>query len=226
MRPRVTVVVWLLVAATASPVRAQTCQGATPVVNKPGFRPNTTMAFALVDSPSGHPFPPGAVPCVWRAFQAWTAANAETMLGVRFVPGPGGIRVRFDDARGLLPDRVAGGWTDGERDADGALLGATIWLSPDRRLMDSCAAVTKAVLHELGHLHGLGDHRGPRGSSVMNDFERKNDRGGRVAVAPSPCDARQAARASAVLGAGAARLTLAGTAVTTLSLADDTIRRR
>lgn len=226
MRPRVTVVVWLLVAATASPLRAETCRGAAPVVNKPGFRPNSTIAFALVDSPNGQPFPAGAMPCVWRAFQAWTAANAETMLGVRFVPGPGGIRVRFDDARGLLPDRVAGGWTDAERDVDGALVGATIWLSPDRRLMDSCEAVTKAVLHEIGHLHGLADHRGPHGSSVMNDFERKNDRGGRVAVAPSPCDARQAVRASAVLGAGAVRLTLAGPAVAALRLDGDEIRRR
>lgn len=224
MRPRVTVVVWLLVATTASPLQAQTCQGATPVVNKPGFRPNSTIAFALVGSPNGRPFPLDAIPCVWRAFQAWTAANAETMLGVRFVPGPGGVRVRFDDDGGLLPDRVAGGWTDGERDVDGALVGATIWLSPDRRLMDSCTAITKAVLHELGHLHGLADHRGPHGSTVMNDFQWKNDRGGRVAPEPSRCDAVQAARASAVLRAGV-RLASADGPVVSLSLADDEVRR-
>lgn len=226
MRPRVTVVVWLLVAALASPLQAEICRGEAPGVNKPGFRPHSTVAYALVDSPAGRPFPAAAIPCAWRAFQAWTAANVETLLDVRFVPGPGGITVRFDDERGRLPDRVAGGWTDGERAVDGALERATIWLSPDRRLMDSCVAITKAVLHELGHLHGLADHRGPNGSTVMNDFERKNDRGGRVALEPSICDARQAVRASAVLAAGASSLTLARTATAAFGLGGDDLRRR
>lgn len=109
MRPRVTVVVWLLVAALASPLQAETCRGGAPGVNKPGFRPNTTVPFALVESPDGRPFPAAARPCVWRAFEAWTLANAVSALGVRFVPGPGGVIVRFDEPRGTLPSRVAGG---------------------------------------------------------------------------------------------------------------------
>lgn len=225
MRPRVTVVVWLLVVATASPSQAQTCRGNAPAVNKPGFRPGTTIPFALLDSPSGTPFPADAGPCVERAFEAWTAANAATALGVRFVPGPGGVVVRFDDRRGHLPSFVAGGWMDAERSQDGALVGATIWLSPNRHLISSCRGITKVVLHELGHLHGLADHRGLPGTTVMNDFQFKNDRGGRVALEPSRCDAEQAAEASAVLSS----TTLAATALVaraTHGWADDAWRRR
>lgn len=225
MRPRVTVVVWLLVAATASPTQAQICRGTAPAVNKPGFRPNATIPFALLDSPSGTPFPAEAAVCVQQAFAAWTTANAATALGVRFVPGAGGIVVRFDDRRGHLPSFAAGGWTDAERSRDGALVGATIWLSPNRRLLSSCRGITKAVLHELGHLHGLADHRGDPGTTVMNDFQFKNDRGGRVALEPSPCDAAQAVEASAAL-ASATRTVTALVARATHGLADDPWRRR
>lgn len=226
MRPRVTVVVWLLVAAMAAPSQAQTCRGAAPVVNKPGFRPNSTIPYLVLDAPDGRPFPAEATVCVQRAFEAWTAANVATALDVRFVPGPGGIVVRFDEPHGHLPSFAAGGWTDAERSIDGALVGATIWVSPNRRLIDSCAGITKVVLHELGHLHGLADHRGPNGSTVMNNFEFKNDRGGRVAVEPSRCDALQAAEASAVLtSASTAAATLVARAMPIVTT-DDPFRRR
>jgi hypothetical protein len=201
MRTRGVAVVWVLVTAMGVVPAAQTCGPVPPRVNKPGFRPSAIITYAVAPSPSGLPFPEAMVPCVARAFDAWTAANAESSLDVRFVPGPGGIVVRFDDLRRLLPRDVAGAWLNAMRAADGALEGAEILLSPNPAVLDSCLGVTKTVLHEIGHLHGLADHAGPKGSSVMNSLGRKNDRGGRIPTAPTSCDALQASSASAIVSA-------------------------
>ena len=91
---------------------------------------------------------------------------------------------------------AGGGWTGGVRAEDGYLEQANIWLSADRRLLDSCDGVTKVLLHEIGHLHGLGDVRSYAGPSVMNRAARRNDTGGRIPLAPTGCDARQAWRAA------------------------------
>jgi len=118
-------------------------------------------------------------------------------LNVRFVPGQGGIVVRFDKAGGLvIPERRAGGWTEPVRSTDGLLTQANIWLSADERLLDSCEGLTKTLLHELGHLHGLADREALAGPSVMNRVAGKNDRGGAIPIAPTMCDAAQARRAS------------------------------
>lgn len=185
-----------LVAALGARPTAQTCAAGGPKVNKPGFRPNTTVQYMVAPTPSGQPFPADRLACVARAFEAWTLANQESSLAVRFEYGEGGIVVRFDDARHLLPADVAGAWSDGERDGDGALERAVIWLSPNEKVLDSCEGVTKTVLHELGHLHGLADHRGRRGTSVMNSLRRKNDRGEGLPLMPTRCDALQASTAS------------------------------
>lgn len=199
MGTRRTAIVVALLAAMGARGAAQTCVAGAPRVNKPGFRPSATIVYAVAPSPSGRPFPDAMVPCVERAFDAWTAANAQSSLGVYFVPGPGGIVVRFDDLRRMLPRDVAGAWMNGARGSDGALEAAEILLSPNPAVLDSCLGVTKTVLHELGHLHGLADHRGRKGSSVMNNLGRKNDRGGRIPTAPTACDALQASSASAVV---------------------------
>jgi hypothetical protein len=196
-----TVVVCLLVAAQSAGADSRICRAGGPDVNKRGFRPNAVVAYDMAASPSGRPFPIEKIPCVWRAFHAWTKVNAETALGVRFVPGQGGILVRYADAEGSLPTRVAGGWAYPVRAEDGALLSATIWLSTDRRVLDGCDGVTKTVLHELGHLHGLADFRGPAGTTVMNSLDRKDDSGKRLPMAPTVCDARMAVMASAALQA-------------------------
>jgi hypothetical protein len=197
----VTVVGWLLAVVVAGPSEAQTCRADPPRISKPGFRPNVTISYAVTPSPRGVPFPPDQLACVWRAFQAWTDANDESALGVRFVPGPGGIVVRYDDALGLLPRHAAAGWTRPVRADDGGLVAAEILLSPDGAVLDRCDGVTKTVLHELGHLHGLADRPDGAGPSVMNDGIRKNDRGGRIPLRPTPCDAAQARVASAMAGA-------------------------
>jgi hypothetical protein len=199
MKKLFTVVVCLLVAAPSAEAESGMCRAGAPDVNKRGFRPNATVPYDMTAAPSGRPFPLEKIACVWRAFNAWTKANAQTALGVRFVPGPGGIVVRYADAEGRLPTYVAGGWTHPERAEDGALLRATIWLSTDRHVLDSCDGVTKTVLHELGHLHGLADHRGPAGTTVMNNLDRKNDSGKRLPMTPTACDAQQAVLASAQL---------------------------
>ena len=201
MGRRLTLFVCLLAAVAAAPGEAQTCRGAAPRVNKQGFRPQQTVAFSVAPSPDGRPFPADKLLCVWRAFQAWTEANAATALGVRFVHGMDGIVVRFVDVEKPLPRYVAGGWADGEREDDGALRRASIWLSSDERVLDSCNGVTKVVLHELGHLHGLADESLHPGSSVMNSVLAKNDRGNRIPLAPTACDAAQAVLAAAVVGA-------------------------
>lgn len=197
------VVVWLLAVSLVAPGEAQTCHADPPSINKTGFRPNVTITYAVAPSPRGVAFPPDKLACVWRAFQAWTEANGESALGVRFVPGPGGIVVRYDDARGTLPRDAAGGWTRPIRADDGCLVGAEILLSPSGAVLDRCDAVTKTVLHELGHLHGLADRLAGDGQSVMNDNILKNDRGGRIPLRPTACDAAQARLASAALGAPA-----------------------
>ena len=197
-----TVVVWLLAAVMAGRSEAQTCH-AEPRINKSGFRPRATIAYAVAPSPRGVPFPTDRLACVWRAFQAWTDANVESELGVRFVPGPGGIVVRFDDPSGLLPRSAAGGWNSPVRGADGSLEGAEILLSSDVAVLDRCDGVTKVVLHELGHLHGLADRSDRNGLSVMNDGIRKNDGGGRLPLRPTSCDAAQARVASFIVGVAA-----------------------
>lgn len=193
--------VGLLVTAAVAPGEAQTFSGTSPRVNKPGFRPQQTVAFAVAPSPSGEAFPPEMLACVWRAFQAWNDANATTSLDVTFVPGPGGVVVRYDHARAVLPARAAAAWREEGRAADGALERADIWLSSDRALLDSCQGVTKVVLHEIGHLHGLADEADHRGPTVMNHPLDKNDRSGRLPLAPTACDAAQAVAASRIVGA-------------------------
>jgi len=198
-----TLVVWLLATVMAGASDAQTCRVDSPRINKPGFRPNAAIAYAVAPSPRGVRFPPDQLACVWRAFQAWTDANDASTLGVRFVPGPGGIVVRYDDPIGLLPRHAAAGWTKPVRGDDGGLVGAEILLSPDGAVLDGCLGVTKTVLHELGHLHGLADRLDGAGLSVMNDSIRKNDRDGRIPLRPTPCDAEQARVASAAVGMAA-----------------------
>lgn len=185
--------------AAADPLRAS-CGTAAPLVNKPGFRPGQTVPYALLDSPGGARFPPEMVSCVERAFEAWTTANLASGLEVRFLPGEGGIGVRFDKPGGLaLPLRRGAGWSHAVRGVDGALERAVIWLSSDHELIETCAAVTKVMLHELGHLHGLADNDSDRHLSVMNRARGKDDRGGLLPMAPTRCDARQAWRAAVVV---------------------------
>jgi hypothetical protein len=194
----VLVVLALVRTASADPVR-YTCLAAVPDVNKPGFRPGQIVSYTTAPSPDGKPFPAALVSCVDRAFAAWTAANRRSGLDVAFVPGPGGIEVRFDKPGGLiLPPSRAGAWSGGSRDADGALLTAHIWLTSNRDVLDSCEALTKALLHELGHLHGLADHARFTGPSVMNAYGGKNDEGEQLPMAPTRCDARQALVAAVV----------------------------
>lgn len=168
-----------------------------PAVNKRGFRPHAVVSYTVSAAPGGAPFPENRIPCVDRAFEAWTRANAATGLDVRFVRGMGGIVVRFDRPGGLvLPEGKGAAWTDPVREFDGFLEQAIIWLSSDSRLLDSCDGVTKMTLHELGHLHGLDDAGVYRGPSVMNRAARRNDVGGRIPFTPTSCDAQQARLAS------------------------------
>lgn len=188
----------VLVLATAVAAPAQPCAAARPSVNKTGFRAGVTVPWTFAPSPGGAPFPGTIRGCVASAFRAWTLANAWAGSGIRFVPGHGGIQVRVDRGGLMLPPRSAGGWSDGVRDADGFLERATIWLTADRDLIDSCDGVTKVVLHELGHLHGLADNPRRRVPSVMNAVGGPDDRRGRVPLTPTLCDAAQAAVATAV----------------------------
>jgi hypothetical protein len=203
MSKTITIAVWLMSMSIAGRTDAQTCHVDPPRINKPGFRPNVTIAYAVAPSPHGVPFPSDQLACVWRAFQAWTDANDASALGVRFVPGPHGIVVRYDDHLGLLPRHAAAGWTRPVRADDGGLVGAEILLSPDDAVLDRCDGVTKFMLHELGHLHGLADRVDGVGPSVMNDGIRKNDRDGRIPLRPTACDAAQARVASAAVGSTA-----------------------
>ncbi len=177
------------------------CHSATPLVNKRGFRPNSTVTYALAGSPDGSPFPADKAACVERAFDAWTRANLKSKLNVTFVPGDGGIVVRFDNRGGLvlLPGK-GGAWSRPARSSDGFLEQATIWLSSDAGILDSCEGLTKITMHELGHLHGLGDNKRFRGPSVMNRALHRNDEGGRIPESPTACDARQARHASTRFG--------------------------
>lgn len=171
--------------------------GSCPAVNKRGFRPGAVVAYMTAPSSGGTPFPAALVPCVRRAFDAWTRANARTGLGVAFAWGPGGIVVRMDDPGGrLLTEETGGAWSGPGRDADGYLERADIWLTSDPGLVDRCEGVTKVVLHELGHLHGLADRPVPLGRSVMNRAVRRNDSGERIPLGPTPCDAARALAAA------------------------------
>lgn len=174
-----------------------------PAVNKVGFRPGSVVRYTTLPSPGGSPFPATFEQCVDRAFDSWSHANAATGLNVRFERASSegaGIRIRFDRRGGLaVPRGKGGGWAAGVRGTDGYLEQAHVWLSSDERLLDSCDGVTKVLLHELGHLHGLRDLQTYGGPSVMNRVSRRNDAGGRIPLEPTPCDAQQAARAVAGL---------------------------
>ena len=172
----------------------------SPVVNKQGFRPQAVVAYTVDLAPGGKPFPLDKMKCVDRAFDAWTKANVLTGLQVRFVRGSGGIVVRFDRQGGLvLQQGTAGAWAEPVRSPDGHLQQASIWLSSDSRLLTSCDGLTKVILHELGHLHGLRDNAVYRGPSVMNRASRRDDTGGKIPFTPTACDAAQARSASAFL---------------------------
>lgn len=199
MTTRVVAMVATAALAVAAPLGAQPCAPARPGVNKPGFRAGATIPWTTGDAPGGTPFPEEMRSCVARAFAAWTAANRAAGSLVRFTPGEGGIIVRFDKPGGIvLTDRRAGAWTNGVRGADGALERACIWVTSDASLVASCDAVTKIVMHELGHLHGLADNRRNRGLSVMNRAGGPDDRRGLLPFVPTSCDATQAAAASSV----------------------------
>lgn len=186
-----------LSAASAPHAGADTCGRSTPIVNKMGFRPGATVYFDTAPSPDGTRFPAEWHTCVVRAFDAWTTANAWAGSWVRFMPGRGGIVVRFDAAAGMvLHGRSAGAWTSAQRAADGFLERADVWLSSNPHVVSTCQTVTKVLLHELGHLHGLADIRTHAGRSVMNPLGGADDRGRRVPMAPSRCDAAMAAVAS------------------------------
>jgi hypothetical protein len=76
-------------------------------------------------------------------------------------------------------------------------------------VLDSCEAITKTVLHELGHLHGLADNARFTGPSVMNGYAGKNDAGAQLPMTPTRCDAQQALLAAVVVrDAGEFRLLL------------------
>jgi hypothetical protein len=195
LRGAATVVALVLSTVQAS---AGPCGSWSPTVNKSGFRAGATVPWTTGDSPGGAPFPNAMLSCVARAFAAWSAANETSGSRVRFTPGVGGIVVRFDKAGGLiLADRRAGAWSDAVRGTDGALERASIWITSDPALVASCHTVTKVVLHELGHLHGLADNPHDRGPSVMNHLGGPNDHRAQVPAAPTDCDAAQAAQASA-----------------------------
>ena len=171
--------------------------GSCPPVNKRGFRPGAVVAYMTAPASGGAPSPAAFVPCVRRAFEAWTRANTRTGLRVAFAWGPGGIVVRMDDPGGrLLSEETGGAWSGPGRDAEGYLERADIWVTSDPALVDGCEGVTKIVLHELGHLHGLADRLVPRGRSVMNRAVRKNDVGQRIPLGPTPCDAARALAAA------------------------------
>lgn len=187
--------------------RADAADCRWPVVNKIGFRPHTIVHYETAASPGGVGFPASYEPCVDRAFAAGTAANAATGLDVRFERGPAGIVVRIDRPGGLaLFDAAGAGWADPVRDDDGYLERASIWVTSNTRLIDSCIGLTKVLLHELGHLHGLRDAPPHVGPTVMNRAAWRNDSGERIPLKPTACDARQARRASL---AGTSRLSAA-----------------
>jgi hypothetical protein len=168
-----------------------------PRVNKMGFRAHSTIAYTVAPSPDGTPFPANRIKCVKRAFDSWSRANRSTALGVQFVWGEGGIVVRRDKPGGLiLSAKRGGGWTNGVRSDDGYLEKASIWVSSNPRLVDSCDGITKVVLHELGHLHGLEDNELYDKGSVMNRASQRNDNGNKIPMSPGACDAAQAFNAS------------------------------
>jgi len=194
-------------AASAGNAAAGPCIGTAPGANPAGFRPQARIHYRIVASPDGTPFPDEWRVCVQRAFDAWTRANTFTSLGVHFVPGEGGVVVRRDNLAGLVvPRGRAGGWSAAEHGPDGYLDVAMVWLTANTKLLDSCDGVTKVMLHELGHLHGLADSDAPHVLSVMNGAARKNDRRGRLPLLPSACDAAGAAAASASHATEATRL--------------------
>jgi hypothetical protein len=181
----------------AARAAGEPCGPASPAVNKPGFMMGATVPWTTGPSPGGAPFPEEMRACVARAFDAWTAANQAAGSDVRFISGEGGLVVRFDKPGGLiLTGRQAGAWTDGVRGSDGGLERACIWITSNPALVAACDAVTKIVMHELGHLHGLADNRFNRGPSVMNRAGGPDDLRGRLPAAPTECDAGQAAAAS------------------------------
>ncbi len=194
MRRSLALTCLIVLGSAAASARDWRCPGRPAPINKTGFEAGTTVRYAVGGSPGGRSFPSISWPCVRAAFEAWTRANAETGLNVRFVPGPGGIVVRFDGTPpSILGSESGGGWSAAE---DGARERAIIWISGDQALVDDCRGITKIVLHELGHLHGLADQPGYTGPSVMNRGVRRNDRGERIPMAPTRCDATQALAAA------------------------------
>jgi hypothetical protein len=124
--------------------------------------------------------------CVSAAFTSWTSTNSGHS-NVSF--GSGSAITVYKTA---LASGVVGGINSVTYDGQ-HISGGVIFVTSDTNLVNDCAAWTKAVMHELGHLQNLGDLYEGGGSSIMNQMcGFPNDSSNCVPSAPTTCDRTQA----------------------------------
>lgn len=130
------------------------------------------------------------------AFDEWTAANRKVGNGIVFIEGHGPAQISVRKGRASRGPAQARFRLDPQRRLRGE---ATIRIDIDNRSFFDARqegfvrAVTKTLLHEIGHTMGLDDVDGSpcrqrRGRSVMNGLCETNDQGDAQPEVVTTCD--------------------------------------
>jgi hypothetical protein len=133
--------------------------------------------------------------CVTSGADAWTSANSGGS-GVSFSETSSNQKVTISHAdlsAGDHDNMIVLGDSENFRDSDGYVTGALVHV--DDRVTD-CAAISKVVEHELGHVQGLADEDYQDGGTVMNQMSDSSDSQNWIAGSPTFCDLDEADYAS------------------------------
>lgn len=165
----------------------------TPPLLNHSVAPNTTLVYRYYGA-----WTPEQQVCVDRAFDTWNQYLTE--LKIQFVLD---LKNKQKTSPTLsvvmtpMPAKIGGAITPVTRRPDGYFRGAGILVSNDNKVVSSCLGYYKVVLHEAGHILGLG-HPTEHGkeTSVMNDMNGANDQNLALPNAPTTCDIDQVKLAS------------------------------
>lgn len=194
-------VVLLVICSAAADAAAQDCRGyKPPPVTSKGIRPDTPITYHFHSN-----VPESVRSAIEAAFAQWEAADKASKLNISFTrsEGSGNVLLRVVDKSSFPdPDKNAGSFVKGF-DAEGYVSGGVLNFTNNTNLLEQPYGFFIVTLHEIGHMHGLGDLNSTDGRSVMNQMRLKDDSGGGVRTAPSSCDSSQAVNASRNFGKGA-----------------------